>query len=322
MKTRRRALAAATLALACASAFAQAVYPDHAVKIVVPIQPGGIIDAVAKPIAEEMSKTTGQSVVPDYQPGALTNTGTAFVAHAAGDGYTLLAHSRQMVNNMFIFNKPAYDVEKDFVPVSLIARTGFLVAVRPKFEVKSVKELIDMAKAAPGKIRYANSGKASNQQMSMELFKLLSKADIARVEFDGGGPAQDALANGEADVGIFATVAVMKMVREGKMRALATTGLKRDPALPDVPTVSESGLPGYEFISWVGLFAPASTPPERVAAINAAVVKAARDPEFVARMQKQGAEVVADSSGEYRAFIKAELKRWGEVIRQAGIKPE
>lgn len=322
MKYRHRALAAAALALACASAFAQAVYPDHAVKIVVPIQPGGIIDAVAKPIAEEMSKTTGQSVAPDYQPGALTNTGTAFVAHAAGDGYTLLAHSRQMVNNMFIFNKPAYDVEKDFVPVSLVARTGFLVAVRPQFAARSVKELLEMAKAAPGKIKYANSGKASNQQMSMELFKLLSKADIARVEFDGGGPAQDALANGEADVGIFATVAVTKMVREGKMRALATTGAKRDPALPDVPTVAESGLPGYEFTSWVGLFAPASTPPERVAAINAAVVKAARDPEFVARMQKQGAEVVADSSEEYRAFIKSELKRWGEVIRQAGIKPE
>jgi tripartite-type tricarboxylate transporter receptor subunit TctC len=322
MRIRVSWLAAVALACVNVSARAQGAYPDHAVKIVVPIQPNGIIDAVAKPIAEELSKTTGQSVTPDYQPGALTNTGTAFVAHAPGDGYTLLAHSRQMVNNMFIFKMPPYDVEKDFVPISLVARTGFLVAVRPKFEVKSVKDLIDMAKAAPGKIRYANSGKASNQQMSMELFKLLSKADIARVEFDGGGPAQDALANGEADVGIFATVAVAKMVREGKMRAIATTGLKRDPAMPEVPTVAESGLPGYEFTSWVGLFAPASTPPERVAAINAAVVKAARDPEFVARMQKQGAEVVAGSSEEYRAFIKSELARWGEVIRQAGIKPE
>jgi len=322
MRIRASWLAAAALACISVPGWAQGVYPDHAVKIVVPIQPNGIIDAVAKPIAEQMSKTTGQTVAPDYQPGALTNTGTAFVAHAPGDGYTLLAHSRQMVNNMFIFKAPAYDIEKDFVPVSLVARTGFLVAVRPQFGAKSVKELIDMAKAAPGKIRYANSGKASNQQMSMELFKLLSKADIARVEFDGGGPAQDALANGEADVGIFATVAVTKMVREGKMRAIATTGARRDPALPEVPTVAESGLPGYEFTSWVGLFAPAATPPERVAAINAAVVKAARDPEFVARMQKQGAEVVAGSPEEYRTFIKSELARWGEVIRQAGIKPE
>lgn len=321
MRHRLAGLAAALLLLHAGFSAAQA-WPDHAVKIVVPIQQGGIIDAVAKPIAEQLGKSTGQSVTTDYQPGALTNTGTAFVAHAPADGYTLLAHSRQMVNNNFIFKKLPYDIDKDFVPISLVARTGFLVALRPKFEVKSVKDLIDMARASPGKIRYANSGKASNQQMAMELFKLLSKADITRVEFDGGGPAQDAVAKGEADLGIFATVAVAKMVREGRMVALATTGAKRDPALPDVPTVAESGLPGYEFTSWVGLFAPAATPPERVAAINAAVVKAARDPEFVARMRKQGAEVVAGSSAEYRAFIKSEMARWGEVIRQAGITPE
>jgi len=321
MEYPRRWLAAA-FALAGASAFAQAVYPDHAVQIVVPIQQGGIIDAVAKPLAEQMSKSTGQSVVTDYQPGALTNTGTVFVAHAPGDGYTLLAHSRQMVNNKFIFKQLPYDIQRDFVPISLVAKTGFLVVVYPQFGARSVRELIAMARAAPGRIRYANSGKASNQQMSMELFKLLAKVDIARAEFDGGGPAQDALVKGEADVGIFATVAVAQMVREGRMRALATTGLKRDPALPEVPTVVESGLPGYEFTSWVGLFAPAATPPQRVAAIHAAVVQAARDPAFVARMQKQGAEVVADSPEEFRAFIKSELGRWGEVIRQAGIQPE
>ncbi|HEY4372812.1 MAG TPA: tripartite tricarboxylate transporter substrate-binding protein [Burkholderiales bacterium] len=321
MRHRLLGCAAAAFVLHAGACAAQG-YPDHAVKIVVPIQPGGIIDAVARPIAEQMSRTTGQSVTTDYQPGALTNTGTAFVAHAPGDGYTLLVHSRQMVNNNFIFKTLPYDIEKDFVPISLVAKTGFLVALRPGFSVKSVKELIEMAKAAPGKIRYANSGKASNQQMSMELFKLLSHADIARIEFDGGGPAQDAVARGEADLGIFATVSAARLVREGKLHALATTGAKRDPALPEVPTVAESGLPGYEFTSWVGLFAPASTPPERVAAISAAVMKAARDPAFVARMQKQGAEVVADSPAEYRAFIKSELARWGQVIRQAGIEPQ
>lgn len=319
MHKHTRWLALAAL-LASINAFAQ--YPDRAVKIIVPIQPNGIIDAVARPIAEQMSRVTGQGAATDYQPGALTNTGTAAAARAPGDGYTLLAHSRQMVNNVFIFKTLPYDIEKDFAPVTLVAKTGFVVAVSPKFQAKSIRELIAMAKASPGKIRYAGSGKASNQQMSVELFKLLSGTDIAMTDYEGGGGAQDAVMSGASDLGIFATVAVAQMVREGKMRALATTGSHRSDALPDVPTVAESGLPDYEFTSWVGLFAPASTPPARVAEINAAVVKAAHSPEFVQRMKKQGAEVVANSPEDFRAFIKSELSRWGEVIRKAGIQPE
>lgn len=320
---RGRWLLVACMALSSAAPRAQtAAFPDHPLSIVVPIQPNGIIDAVAKPLADAMARVTGQRVVTDYRPGELTNTGSAYVAHSPGDGYTLLAHSRQLVNNVFIFRQLPYDVEKDFAPVSLVARTAFLLVVNPALPAKSVRELIALARAAPGKLRYASSGKASNQQMSVELFKSMSRTDIALTDYEGGGGATDAVVCGASDMGIFAQVAVMQLVREGKLRALATTGSGRSPALPDLPTVAEAGLPGYEFSSWVGLFAPAATPSAVIASIHARVVQAARTPEFTQRMAAQGAEVVVDTPDEFRAFIKSELARWGAVIRQSGIAPQ
>ncbi len=315
-------LAAALFTLGCACLAQPAGFPSRQIRIVVPIQPNGIIDAVAKPVADQLTRVMGQSVVTDYQPGALTNTGTAFVAHAPADGYTLLAHSRQLVNNVFIFSKLPFDVEKDLAPISLVARTDFLIVVNPALPVKSIAELIALAKAKPGQLKYASSGKASNQQMSVELFKILSKTDIALTDYEGGGGATDAVVSGASDMGIFAQVAVMKLVHDGKLRALATTGAKRSAALPDLPTVAEAGLPGYEFSSWVGLFAPAATPPGVIAAIHASLVKAGHDPGFARLMAGKGAEVVVDTPDEFRAFIKTELARWGEVIRQSGIKPE
>lgn len=316
-------LAAAAIFLLSASALAQdAGFPNRPITLVVPIQPNGIIDAVAKPLAEQMTQVLGQSVATDYRPGALTNTGSAWVARAAGDGYTLLAHSRQLVNNVFIFKSLPFDVEKDFAPVSLVARTGFLIVVRPTLPVNSIKELIALARAQPGRLKYASSGKASNQQMSVELFKLMSKTEIALTDYEGGGGATDAVVSGAADMGIFAQVAVMQLVREGKLRALATTGSSRSAALPDLPTVAEAGLPGYEFSSWVGVLAPASTPESTIAALHAGVVQAARAPRFAQRMSSQGAEVVANTPEQFRAFIKEELARWGEVIKAAGIRPE
>ncbi|MES2187460.1 MAG: tripartite tricarboxylate transporter substrate-binding protein [Pseudomonadota bacterium] len=321
----RRLLLAAACAAPALPALAQTqtpAYPSHEVRLVVPIQPNGIIDAVAKPVAEQLGTVMGQPVVPDYRPGALTITGSDYVAKAPGDGYTLLAHSRQLVNNVFIFRNIPFDARKDLVPVSLVARTGFLVVVNPALPVNTIAELIALAKAKPGQLKYASSGKASNQQMSVELFKQLSKTRIALTDFEGGGGAQDAVASGASDMGIFAQVAVMQMVKDGKLKVLATTGAKRSPVLPDVPTVAESGLPGYEFTSWVGIFAPRATPPALVRSIHASLVKTAAVPEFQAVMARQGAEVVMNTPQQFQAFMKTEFGRWGKVIQQAGIKPE
>jgi tripartite-type tricarboxylate transporter receptor subunit TctC len=297
-------------------------FPDHQIRIIVPIQPKGIIDAIAKPLADQLTKVMGQSVVTDYRPGGITNIGSAFVAHAPGDGYTLLAHSRQLVNNVFIFNNLPFDVEKDFMPISLVARTAFLIVVSPALPVKSISDLIALAKARPGKLTYANSGKASNQQMAVELFKMLSHTDIAMNEYDGGGPATDSVIRGQSDMGIFAQAAVMQLVRDGKLRALATTGSHRSAALPDLPSVAETGLVGYEFSSWVGIFAPASTPQAVIATIHSSLVQAARSPEFSKLMATQGAEIVVDTPEDFHAFVRAELARWGKIISESGIERE
>lgn len=313
---------AACLWLPGAARAQPAAYPDHAVKLVVPIQPNGIIDAVAQPVAKALAQLTGQPVVVDYQAGALTRTGSDFVAKAPGDGYTLLAQSRQLVNNVFIFKQIPFDARTDLTPVTLVARTGFLLVVSPNLPARNVDELIALAKARPGGLKYAGSGKASNQQMSVELFKQLSGTDITLVDYEGGGGAQDAVMNGEADLGIFAQVAVMQMVKDGRMRALATTGAQRSPILPELPTVAEAGVPGYEFTSWVGIFAPPGTSPALVRTIYGELSKVGADPAFRAGMDRQGAEVVMSSPEDFKAFTQAEFGRWGEVIRRAGITPE
>jgi tripartite-type tricarboxylate transporter receptor subunit TctC len=213
----------------------------------------------------------------------------------------------------------SFDLKRDLTPVSLVATTPFVLAVHPGLPVKTVADLITLAKAKDGGLRYANSGRGSNQQMSIELLKSMSGAPITRREYDGGGGALNAVVSGDSDIGIFAQGAIIQQLKDGKLRAIAVTGKARSSGLPDIPTIAESGLPGYEFTSWVGVFAPASTPMDTLAAIGGQVTKAAADPAFVSLMTSRGAVAVGSSPTEFKAFLQSELSLWGDIIAKSGI---
>jgi tripartite-type tricarboxylate transporter receptor subunit TctC len=306
-------------ALAIPGSAMAADFPDHEVLLVIPIEPKGIIDSIASPIAAQMQQVTKQPFKVDYRPGALTANGSASVAKAPGDGYTLLSNSRQIVNNVFLAKDHPFDLKKDLTPVSLVATTPFVLLVNPKLPAKNVAELIALAKSKSGGLNYANSGRGSNQQMSVELFKSMSGSPLTKKEYDGGGGALDAIISGDADFGIFAQGAAADAMKDGKVRAIAVTGKERSTGLPDVPTVAESGLPGYEFTSWVGIFAPASTPAATVEQVGAVVQKAAKEPAFVSLMQSRGAKAVGSSPAEFKAFLDSEIALWGGIIAKSGI---
>ena len=307
---------AATALSAPASA---ADYPSREVLLVIPIEPKGIIDSIASPIAAQMHELTKQPFRTDYRPGALTAIGSASVAKAPGDGYTLLANSRQIVNNEFLAKDHPLDLRKDLTPVSLVATTPFVVLVNPALPAKNVAELIALAKSRNGALSYANSGRGSNQQMSVELLKSMSGISLVKKEYDGGGGALDAIISGDADFGIFAPGAAASAVKDGKVRAIAITAKERTAGLADVPTVAESGLPGYEFTSWVGIFAPSSIQPATLEAVGSVVQKAAKDSTFVSLMSSRGAKAVGSSPAEFKTFLDAELALWGGIIAKSGI---
>ena len=314
---------AAVCALAATAATAQVKdFPVKPVRIVVPVPPGGIVDVMVRPLAQKMTELMGQSVLIDNRPGASTNIGTELVARAAGDGYTLLANSLPLVVNPFLFGKLPFDVERDLAPVSLLASSPFAVTVHPSVPAKSVRELIALAKARPGLVKYSSAGNGTNQHIAVELFRNLTGTDMVHVPYKGGGPALTAVLAGECDMSVLSMVAVLQQINAGRVRALAVTGAKRSPVLPDLPTVAESGVPGYEFTAWVGVLAPAGTPAHVVAALNEAIVKSLRAPDVAQRFSNEGAEVVANSPAQFGAVIKAELARWSKVVKASGMRAD
>lgn len=296
-------------------------FPNRAIRIIVPVPPGGSVDAVARLVAQKMSETMGQTVLIDNRAGASTNIGNEFVARSPGDGYTLLANTLPFVANPSLFPKVQYDPEKDFAPVSLVVTTPNIIAVHPSVPAKTVNDLISLAKAKPGNIKYSSSGAGSITHLSPELFKYLTGIKMVHIPYKGGGPALIALIGGECDVSFLTVVAAAGQVHAGRLRALAVTSAKRLPVLPDVPTVIESGVP-YEFGSWVGILAPSSTPPSVIKILNDHIVRSARAPDISERFVKEGAEVVASSPDQFRKIIAAEVLQWSKVITEAGIRAD
>jgi tripartite-type tricarboxylate transporter receptor subunit TctC len=308
-----------------ASAFAGAQvkdFPSKPVRIIAPVPPGGIIDTITRPLAAKMSDVMGHSAVIDNRGGAGTNIGTEIAARAPADGYTLLSQSLALVVNPSLYSKLPFDVERDFAPVSLVAGTPYALIARTPLPAKSVKELIALAKAKPGMLSYSSGGNGSNLHVAAELFKNMTGTDIVHVPYAGGGPALLSVLSGDADVSFQALVAVISQINSGKVRGLAITGARRSPMLPSLPTVAESGVPGFEFTSWVGILAPAATPVHIVAALNGFIVKAARSPEVVDRLGTQGADIIASSPAEFRAYIKSELARWAKVVKESGMRAD
>lgn len=294
-------------------------YPSRPVRMVVPFPPGGSIDVLARPLAQKMSELMGQQVVVDYRSGASGNIGTEITVRAPADGYTVMITTLPLVVNPSLYSKLPFDVAKDLAPISLIAASPFVLVVHPSVPARSVKELIALARAHPGKLNYASAGNGTNLHVAAELFKNLTKTNIVHVPYKGGGPALAAMLSGETDLSFLGVVPATPHIKAGKMRALATTGAKRTPVLADLPTVAESGVKGYEFASWYGVLAPAGTPANVINTLSDHIVKALRSSDLGERFAREGAEIIASSPAQFGAHLKSELARWAKVAKEAGL---
>jgi tripartite-type tricarboxylate transporter receptor subunit TctC len=314
------ALAGLLMALA-APAAAQQDYPNRAIRLIIPFPPGGSNDIVGRAIAAQMSERLGKQVVVDNRTGAAAIIGTEIAAKAPPDGYTILVISLAHAYNPWLYKLP-YDPIKAFTPIGLMASGTNALTVHPSLPAHSVQELIAMAKAKPGELTYASSGVGTFQHLTAELFKLDAKIDLMHVAFRGGGPALTDVLGGHNKIMFSSVVNVVAHVKSGRLRALGTGGKERSPALPDVPTISEAGVPGYEATQWWGLLAPAGTPPNVVARLHKALEEVQDSAEVRAQFEKEGAEIRKMSSADFGQFIESEMKKWERVVKQAGIKPD
>ena len=302
---------AGSVLAADASSAAQA-YPQRPVRIVVNVTAGGGVDTTARVVAQHLHSVFKQPFVVDNRTGAGGAIGIELVAKAAADGYTLLVCSSGIVTNA-AYKAQNYDPVRDFQPVSNLTATPYIVVVTPSLPVHSVKDLIALARAKPGTVSYATSGVGAITHLGAALLPLLSKTEMLAVPYKGVADAYPAVASGQVNWMIGATISAMPLVKAGRLRAIAVTSAKRSPALPDLPTVAESGVPGYEVLGWFGMFAPAGTPMPIVEKLNAETRRALSQPEFVRLAEAQGTEVVASSPQELARVVKAEVETWRKV---------
>jgi len=314
------ALAAAMLALHVVAA-AQ-TYPTRPVRLVVPQSAGGSTDLVARPLAQRLGDALGQQVVVDNRPGAGSTLGTELVARAAPDGYTLLAVAASFTMSPALYKKLSFDPLRDFAPVSLLSALPNVLVVHPSLQVRSVKDLIAFARARPGELNYGSSGVATGTHMSMELLKHMTGMKLTHVPYKGGAPAVTALLAGEVQVN-FATISTaLPHVKSGRLRALAVSTARRSPAAPEIPTIAEAGVTGYDYSSWIGLLAPARTPAAIVTRINAESVKIMHTPEIRKLLAHEGSEPVGNSPHAFAQLIGSEVVRWKKVAQDAGIEAD
>ncbi len=297
-------------------------YPSRPLRIIVPQSPGASTDLTARLVAQRLSDVFKQPVVVDNRPGAGTIIGTELVVRATPDGHTLLIVAAGITVNPSIYKRMPYDTERDLAPVTQLTRFPNLLAAHPSFAAKSLQDLLALAKARPGTINYASAGLASGTHMSMELLKTMTGIDLVHIPYTGGGPAVTAAIGGQVQLNIGTTVGVLPHVRSGKLRAIAVTTAKRSPAAPEIPTIAESGVPGYDHGPWNGMFAPAKTPPAVIAKIHAEVARVLQAPEVRKVFANEGVESVASTPQEFAAVIREELAMWPKVVKAAGIKTE
>lgn len=297
-------------------------YPNRPVHIIVPWPPGGGTDIFARAISEKLQQSLGQPFPVENRPGVAGNLGAAIVARSPPDGYTIMIATITLATSPALYKSLDYNAIKDFAGITLIAGVPHMLVVNPALPAKNVKELITLAKQKPGKLTYASAGVGSPFQIAAELFKQSAGVDILHVPYKGGGPAVADVIGDHVDMTFANLLAVLPQARAGRVRALAVTSAKRSAAAPDIPTIAESGLPGYEFTSWFGALAPAGTPPGIVKKLNDAIVKALRSPRVSAQLSEQGADIIASSPEEFDVFLKSETKKWQKVIKAAGIQPE
>ena len=306
--------------LAAAPAGAQE-YPSRPVKIVVPFGAGGPTDVFTRAIGDELKKALNQPFVMENRPGAGSVIGSEAVAKSAADGYTLLMISATQATNETLISRKNYKLAEDFVAVAPLMRSDLVLVVHPSVPAKTTAELIALAKAKPGMLNYASSGQGSNYHMAAELFKSLAKVDIVHVPYKGSTGARQDILSGQVQMMFDSVPTMAPLIASGHVRALATTGLKRSPTLPDIPTLSEAGVTGYEASLWTGLVAPAGTSPEVVSLLNKTINAALIRPDLAANWIKQGATPLPMTPTEFKHHIDAEIVKWANVIRANNIKP-
>jgi len=324
MKHRKRVQAlcvVAALVLAFPAA-AQSPYPIRPIRFIVGFPPGGSNNLVARMISPKLSEYLGQQVVVDNRGGANTAIATEIAANATPDGYTILMNAPGHATNPSLIKKLNYDSIRDFAFITQIGQAQNLLVTHPSFPPKSVQELIAYSKQRPGQVNYGSSGIGTSVHLSAELFQYMAGVKWLHVAYKGGGPGLVALLSGEVSLYFGNLPTVVRHARAGKLRALAVTGLKRAPAAPDIPTVAESGVPGYEVATWWGLSAPAKTPPAILARLHKETVRALNDPGVRERLQGLGAEIVASTPQQYAAYVRDEIAKWAKVIKAAGIRAD
>jgi tripartite-type tricarboxylate transporter receptor subunit TctC len=295
-------------------------YPTRPIRVVVPFSPGGAVDGPMRVIADAMSKSMNASVVIDNKPGAGATIGADAVAKSAPDGYTLLLASQTNVISATLYPKLPYDAVADFVPISLIGREPGVLVVNPSLPVKTFQEFVAYVKERPGKVDYASSGNGSGQHLFMALLASSLDLKMNHVPYRGSGQATTDLIGGQVQASIPGTAGMVGHIKAGKLRALAVTGAKRSPQLPDVPTLAESGVPGYEAYVWMGLMAPKGTPAPIVDKLQREVLRALGNDEVRKYMETAGIETVGSTPAEFGAFYRAEKERWAKVIKETGAK--
>ena len=311
-------LLAVASALASASAQAQS-FPSRPVTIIVPYPPGGLIDLVARVIQPPLQAELGQSVIVENRSGAGGNVGAEVVAHSAPDGYTLLLANPSLAISPTLYRKLNYRPIEDFAYVGRYGSVPNVLVVNPSMPVKTARELIEYAKKNPGKLNYGSPGYGTSPQLSSELIKAMTGTFIVHIPFRGAGPSTAALLAGEIEMMIDNIPPQVPLIKAGKTRALAVTSLQRVKVLPDVPTMDEIGLKGYEVVSWFGLAARAGTPPEAVARLNEALNRASQDAKVRETLEARGATVVQGSPDDFLKFVKAEIAKFAPIIKRAGV---
>jgi tripartite-type tricarboxylate transporter receptor subunit TctC len=303
------------------AALAQANYPTRPVRIIVPSSPGGGTDILSRLVAPGFSERLGQTAVVDNRPGAGSIIGNDIVAKSPPDGYTLLMGISTLAILPSMHKKLPYDAMRDLAPITQVIAAPNILVVHPSLPVKSVKDLIAFAKKHPGELNYGSAGLGTNPHLSMELFLSMTGIKMVHIAYKGLGPALVDLVAGHVVAATSTMLAGLPHVKAGRLRALATTGAKRSAVLPDLPTVAEAGVPGYEAVQWYGLFAPGKTPQPIITKLHDAMVGALKSPAIGDKLKIDGAEAVGSTPEEFGRFLSSETQKWGKVVRAAGIQP-
>ncbi|MCE3000426.1 MAG: Bug family tripartite tricarboxylate transporter substrate binding protein [Betaproteobacteria bacterium] len=319
----KHALRAVTLLAALLPATALATYPDRPIRLMLPFPPGGPSDIVGRMFAQELGKSLGQQVVIDNRGGAAGNIACEIAKNAAPDGYTLLQGTvGTMSINPHLYKNLPYEPLRDFAPISLLTETPYLLVINPKVPANNVKELVALAKSQPGKLNFASGGVGTGNHFSGELFKSLAGIDIVHIPYKGSGVGQNDVLAGQVQMMFINLLPALPFVQQGRLRGLGVTSAKRSAAAPQIPTIAESGFPGYQSTSWHGFVAPAKTPAPIIKRLNAELVKITQQADVRQRMTGQGTDLIGSTPEEFRKMIQVESAKWANVIKSAGIKPE